>query len=136
MRVHIQPDSDSIKLRGYGRVAFHHQRIVSGNNVSWRISQAPQRVVALKRLAEVVHQRKTTSLLHVLVIVAGVRREHHPPAFRVHPDALQARRMTADMMNAYAGRNLGVSPVENDSVPENQAHHPSYMLDFVRTVEA
>ena len=99
----------------------------------WRLSQAPQRVVALQHLADVENEREAAALFHMLVIVAGVGCQHHPAALAMNPYRLQARRMAADMVDADARRDLVVAVMEDDPVLENHAHHSNHMLDLVGT---
>src|SRR3954451_22798913 len=39
---HIEPHGNALELVRHGRVALHHQRIVTWDNVLWRFGQAAQ----------------------------------------------------------------------------------------------
>ena len=78
-----------------------------------------QRLVALERVADDVGDREHAALVDVRVEMAGVGREHDVAALGLHPHALQALGVAADLVHGDAGRELVVAVVEFDAIGEH-----------------
>ena len=105
------------------------------NDVLGRFREFQQRVVARKHVGHVVHDGKRRLQAHVVVIVAGVGRQHHPAARGMHAHRLQALRMAADMQQFQAGRDFVVAMVEGHALVVDAAHHVDHVLHRIRVAQ-
>src|SRR5450756_1170667 len=79
---------------------------------------------------------KATAGFHMLVVMAGVRRQHYPSPCGRNAHALQARGMPADTMHTDPWREFSRTAMEIHPILEYQPHHPHDILDLVAVVQA
>ena len=127
--IQIQPHRDSLQPPARGRVVFHDQRIVSGDDVVGGIGQPVERVVAFEHFGDVIDHGERPALLKVCVQMRSVGGHHDPSAFC--PDAcdLQAGRMPSDAMHSESGRQFRIALVEHGFAGEDVLHHGDNVAD-------
>ena len=86
----IEAHDDAVELGTRGLVTFHHQRIMTGNNVLGRGRRRFQFVETFEHLTDVKNRHEGFVGVHVLVEVRDVGRQDDLAAFGVHPYELQS----------------------------------------------
>src|SRR5690606_9041507 len=64
-RLHVEADGDSLDFRGNRRIALHHKRIVSWDDMLRRVGEPVELVPAFHHLAYIVDDREGPLLFHV-----------------------------------------------------------------------
>ena len=96
-----------------------------------RPGEAPHFLIALNHVGDAVGDGKRRRRLHVLVEMAGVRRENHPAAPRQHANALHPHRVPPDAVDRHPRGDLRIPVVERQAALEKLVDQP---LDVRRAV--
>lgn len=105
------------------RIKLANHRIVSRNDAIGMTSKALDGRPAFSHIADVVNDGKRIAPVDVAIIMRGVRRQHHRSARGLNANHLQAIRVSADVMQRHARRDLVVAVMENDTLTEYMTDH-------------
>src|SRR3546814_14350163 len=78
--------------------------------------------LAGEHVGDIMHNREWPLAFHVLVVMRGIGRQHHPAPLRIHTYRLQAFCVAAYLQQADSRRKLCITVVEYHSIFVNIAN--------------
>src|SRR5262249_40586877 len=123
LRLDIEPPHPLFQSSFHRRIKFQNFGIVTRYNVVTRRGELLQRLVALKRVADAVGNRKHAAFIDMRVKVRAVGGDNDIAASGLDAHALQAFGMASDSVHRDAGCDLVNAIVKLDAIGEYLAHH-------------